>query len=122
MWGWWRTCRTWKLAEYVNVETGKVEAEPEPKEDCGRCYTIDFITNTKGTGRSILNVIEIDLSDPPFFGTMTEVGDNEIGNVTLFYDAIRSIKSYTLERDELKFFYDEGQRYLLYKLVRPWRK
>ena len=80
---------TWKLAGFVNVETGEL-TEAEPK-DCERCYTIVFIANTNGTGRSVLNTIEVDLLTAPFFGAMTKIDDSMNGNVALFYDAVRSI-------------------------------
>ncbi|WP_080903386.1 hypothetical protein [Parabacteroides sp. Marseille-P3160] len=104
----------WKLSGIVEVKSATL-TELEPK-DCEKCYTIDFNTETKGTGRSILNTIEVDLSNAPFFGGMTKVGDNEIGNVSLFYNAISFIEYYTRKGDELSFFYNNGQYYLLYKL------
>jgi hypothetical protein len=46
---------------------------------------------------------------------MTKIGDNEIGNVQLFYDAMEVATSYTVEKDALKIFYNKNNNYLLYK-------
>lgn len=107
---------TWKLAGFVNVETGELtEAEPKGKG----YYTFTFDTDTNAWGRSILNTIQVSLRPVPGIHTTTEIDDSMNGNATLFYDAIRSIESYTHEGDELKFFYADGQHYLLFRLVQP---
>ncbi|BAR51278.1 hypothetical protein TFKS16_0997 [Tannerella forsythia KS16] len=37
------------------------------------------------------------------------------GDAALFYRIIKTLESYTWEKNELKFFYDNKQHYLLYK-------
>lgn len=107
---------SWKLAGFVDVKTGElIEAQPRD----GKCYTIEFSTDTEGTARSVLDTIPIDLTKVPFIRGGTKVDDTMNGNVLLFYDAVLSIQSYTYEKDDLKFFYNEGGHYLCYKRIGP---
>lgn len=101
----------WQLSEYVNISTGvKTKAEPEGDG----YYTITFDTDTTATGHSILNVIIVSLNVPSIYAA-TEIDDSMNGNAVLFYEAIKSIESYILEGDQLKFYYNGKQQYLLFK-------
>jgi heat shock protein HslJ len=106
---------TWKLAGFVDVKTGEV-IEPTP-DDCQRCYTLSFTSNTKGRLIYVANLQEVDLLKTPFFGIITDVYDMMNGNVVLLYEAIKTVDSYLVKDNELKFFYNSNNNYLLYKLT-----
>jgi hypothetical protein len=105
----------WKLAGLVDVTTGKL-TEAEPK-DCGKCYTLAFETDSVGTAVSVANEIIVQLFQKPFFQVATKVYDSKIGNVALFYEAIKTIDFYFLDQEGLKFFYNDRKNFLLYKTM-----
>ena len=100
----------WELAGIVDAKTGII-TPLAPKD----CYWFTFISETKAQGRSVINVMEVYLTDPPIIGIVTEVGDDQNGDAVLFYSIIRTIESYTWKKNELKFFFNNKQQYLLYK-------
>jgi hypothetical protein len=104
----------WKLAALVDIQTGE-SIEPEPKE-CNQCYTLEFDSETTAIGKSIGNILHFIVtgSNIDMF-LMTELGDSDQGNVTLFYEALLTLDTYEYSKDELKIYYDEKNRYLLYK-------
>jgi hypothetical protein len=106
----------WKMAGIVDVRTGKLK-ELEPK-DCDKCYTLVFNSDSTANGKSVLNRIHMELSPKTFIGTATYMDDSGIGNVQLFYDAIKTIDSYKFVNNELRFFYNSKQNYLLFKFVK----
>ena len=67
----------------------------------------------------MLNQMTVHLTIPPFIGIVTMIGDEENGDAALFYRIIKTLESYTWEKNELKFFYDNKQYYLLYKYSKP---
>jgi hypothetical protein len=100
----------------VDNKTGKVTvAEPT---DCEKCYTIKFTDKEKGIAISIINENYFNLSQEQIFLGATYAYDSEIGNVRLFYNAIGTVDSYKLGKNELKFFYNDKKNYLLYKLIK----
>ena len=104
----------WDLAGIVDTKTGKI-TPLAPKGS----YWFKFISETKARGGSVLNIMAIDLTSPPFFNIETEIGDSHNGDAALFYRIIKTLESYTWEKNELKFFYDNKQHYLLYKYSKP---
>jgi hypothetical protein len=104
----------WKLTGIVDTETNEV-IEPEPA-DCEKCYTFTFNTDNTASGYSVGNIVIVNLKRAPYIGVATEVYDHKIGNASLFYEAIEQIASYSHEKDELKFYYDNSRNYLLFKL------
>jgi hypothetical protein len=100
----------WELAGIVDAKTGEI-TPLTPKGS----YWFKFISETKARGGSVLNIMAIDLTSPPFFNIETEIGDSHNGDAALFYRIIKTLESYTWEKNELKFFYDNKQYYLLYK-------
>jgi len=87
----------------------------------GKCYTFEFDTNRVyfycvqgvASGWSTTNRIEI-LCLNPFGATATllmEQGDGDIYYKIFFW----SISTYTFRKKELKFFYDNNSKYLLYE-------
>jgi hypothetical protein len=109
----------WKLAGMVEAKTGELK-ELEPK-DCETCYTLEFYNDTMATGRSSINIIGVILSrKSQIIFVMTEAYDHENGDIQLFYDLLEKVDSYSVEENELKFFYNNEQNYLLYKpLIQP---
>ena len=102
----------WELAGIVDAKTGKIT----PLAPKG-CYWFKFISETKAKGGSVLNIMAVNLTSPPFFNIETEIGDSHNGDAALFYRIIRTLESYTWEENELKFFYDNKRYYLLYKCL-----
>ena len=100
----------WELAGIVDAKTGKI-TPLAPKGS----YWFKFISETKAQGRSVFNDMEVYLTTPPHIDIVTKVGDDHNGDAALFYRIIMTLESYTWEKNELKFFYDNKQHYLLYK-------
>ena len=69
----------WELAGIVDAKTGII-TPLAPKD----CYWFTFISETKAQGRSVINVMEVYLTDPPIIGIVTEVGDDQNGDAALF--------------------------------------
>ena len=82
-------------------------------------YWFKFISETEAKGGTVLNQMTVYLTTPPFFVINTKIGDEENGDAALFYRIIKTLESYTWEKNELKFFYDNKQHYLLYKYSKP---
>ncbi|MDO4703204.1 hypothetical protein [Tannerella sp.] len=100
----------WELAGIVDAKTGKI-TPLAPKGS----YWFKFISETKAQGRSVFNDMRVYLTTPPHIDIVTKVGDDHNGDAALFYHIIKKLESYTWEKNELKFFYDNKQYYLLYK-------
>ncbi|MDR2126333.1 MAG: hypothetical protein LBP63_05855 [Prevotellaceae bacterium] len=105
----------WKLAGIVDAKTGVLK-ELEPK-DCEQCYTLTFDTDSTAWGKSVLNTMYIRLLPKPYINIMTEIDDSDNGDVQLFYDAIKTVDTYKVGKNELQFFYNKKKNYLLYKLI-----
>jgi hypothetical protein len=103
----------WELAGIMDVKTCALR-ELEPK-DCDDCYYLYFNTDSTAQGKSVMNLIFVSLTPKIMFGVMTEVYDSEIGDVQLFYDAMKTITSCAVTENELKFCCNGGKSYLLYK-------
>jgi len=102
----------WRLTGIVDVETN-VLTELEPKDDW--CYTLVFATDSTAGGRITLNYLLVKLRPKPIFFVLTSAGEN--GDGWLFIEITELIESYRLDlsKKELKFFYDNKKKYLLYK-------
>lgn len=102
----------WKLAGIVDVKTCKLR-ELEPK-DCETCYTLEFNTDSTATGKSVANITRLYLLPEPLMGIATMVYDEEVGNVRLYYDAMKTISSCVGTKSELKLCDNERNNYLLF--------
>jgi hypothetical protein len=104
----------WKLAALVNAQT-RASKELEPK-GCGECYTIEFVSDTKAVGKSVMNelifVVTPSSINPP---GMTKIWDGEGNDAGLFYAAIQTIGAYEYNESELRIYYDNKDKYLSYK-------
>ncbi|MDR0508091.1 MAG: hypothetical protein LBH32_14945 [Dysgonamonadaceae bacterium] len=102
----------WKLECIVNEQTGSIQTlEPT---DCGQCYTLEFETDTTGTGYSTSNILSINLNRSPYLCTEIEIG--EMGDGDLFFDILMLTARYEYDSEniKLKFFYrKEGKNYYL---------
>ena len=105
----------WKLAGIVDAQTGEL-TELEPK-NCAECFTLTFDTNTTAHGKSIQNHVVILGLDPVSIVIATDVLDGPDGDI--FCDIVQTalFNSYTLTINELKFFYNNNNNYLLYKRI-----
>jgi hypothetical protein len=104
----------WKLAGIVNEQTGAMQVlEPT---NCQQCYTLEFDAGTTGIGKSTTNLLLINLNQPLFMGTATEIGEiSDDGH--FFTEVLYLIKTFEHQNDTLKFFYQDKSTnyYLLYK-------
>jgi hypothetical protein len=107
----------WYLAGIADVETGSLrELELEYTD----CHLIHFDTDTTAYGCFSANEIYLHLSPQQVFVVIKmEEDDSYTGDVQLFYDAIKTLTSYTLTKDELKIYCNKGKDYLLYKTIIP---
>ena len=106
------TGTSWKLAGIYDVQSETLTVlEPI---DCNICYFLTFANDTMAIGRSTGNDVGVNLaSKEHIIFTMTEAG--EFGDGDIFCDAIYKVKSYSVSKTELKFFFNEKNNYLLYK-------
>jgi hypothetical protein len=111
----------WKLAGIVDTETGVLKVlEPE---DCEKCYTLTFDTDTTVStyssfnelgGGYIVDYIKRSFQITNFGGTKAgELGDGGL-YVGPFWN--RTVQSFFYKKSELRLYYDENRNYLLYKL------
>ena len=105
----------WKLAGLVDTQTGELE-ELEPKS-CDTCYSFTFDTDNTAFGNSITNYIGVFLIPELRIIVLTEAYDYNVGDAANFYDAIQSVVSYDLKKNELKFYYNENKNYLLFNRI-----
>ena len=103
----------WKLAGIVDTEKGSLKVL-EPK-DCKECYTFTFDTDSTASGRSLGNILLVRLKPFLFFNVATEILDCHDSDCALFYEAIKSIVCYKLEKNEFKFYFEDQKKYLLFK-------
>jgi hypothetical protein len=109
----------WWLDGIVNVETGDVI---HVWEACVGCFYLYFDTDSTAPGKSVMNEIDLHLF-PQLYVVITINTDDSSGNyyIQLFYDAIKTVTSYTVTKDELglylKLYCNEGKKYLLYKEI-----
>ncbi|MDR1130604.1 MAG: hypothetical protein LBK96_06450 [Prevotellaceae bacterium] len=106
----------WKLIGFVDTRTGNV-TDAKPK--CDRCYTLTFDTDSTASGWSLMNTVRLDLKPVLRMWVATDAYDLQNGNITMFYEAMESLESYTIESKVMKFFYydHDNKYYLLFKLV-----
>jgi hypothetical protein len=109
----------WKLAGIVDSETNTLK-ELKP-DDCDRCYTLHFDTDSTLTGRSSVNdlfanyEIDFDLSSIQIKLARTKIYEPVDGE--LYVERLMAIQSFSVTDKELKLYYGEQGNYLLYK---PW--
>jgi len=103
----------WKLAGIVEVQTGEMK-ELEPKK-CSECYTFTFDTDSTAVGQTVSNDLFVWLRPVLSVASYSKAG--ELGDGYLFLNIIKTIISYELNKNELKFYYDDGKNYLLFKQI-----
>jgi len=112
----------WKLEGIVDTKTRRVKQLFEPN-DCPECYTLIFDTDTTACGRSIINYSVKLISLNPvriFCGlSMMECNDDDIMSFNLFCETLNLVRSYEHNENELIFYYNNNQNYLLYKQIKP---
>jgi hypothetical protein len=108
----------WKLVGIVDAQTNHI-TEIKPT-DCDECYTLIFDTDaTLLYGRSAANIVFLINLNPIKIqcGTyVLECFDGNEGEYNVYCNALRSVKSYELDGNQLKFFMDNNN-YLLYKKI-----
>lgn len=102
---------TWKLKGIYNAN--KKEFKVLAPEECNDCYSFTFDTDTTAKGRSTTNQVGVYLCERVSIGIETFVG--EIGDGYVFVEATNKVTSYSVSDEYLKFFFDEGNQYLLFK-------
>ena len=105
----------WKLADIIDAQTG-VLRELEPK-DCEKCYSFTFDTDSTAAGWSTSNVLLVSLKPKVriFIATDALGTDFYLDDAILFHNVIGSIITCELNKNELKFYYNDNNNYLLFK-------
>ena len=113
---------SWKLVGIVNTQTGAL-MELEPK-GCDRCYTLTFeADNTYSVSSSTNDLFGEYIADYSTYGFQITLIDGtrvrEIENGALYVTPFRdkSIKSFSLQKDELRLYYEDNgvEHYMLYE-------
>jgi hypothetical protein len=107
---------TWQLAGYVDVKTGEFT-----EEETSQWSDVNNILRIKKDGSGeihvIMNTLQVNLINKPFFRGGSKADDSVNGHLTLFYKAIQTVSSFEVVGDELKLYYNEKKNYLLYKCI-----
>ena len=102
---------SWKLKGIYNNNTK--EFKVLAPENCNDCYSFTFDTDTTAKGKSTTNQVGVYLCERVSIGIETFVG--EIGDGYVFVEATDKVTSCSVSDQYLKFFFDEGNQYLLFK-------
>ncbi len=102
---------TWKLDGIYDVN--KKELKVLAPIECEDCYSFTFDTDSTAQGKSATNKLGVYLTEPVRIGVQTFVA--EIGDGYIFNEATSKITHYNASNTYLKFFFDEGNKYLLFK-------
>ncbi|MDO4725626.1 MAG: hypothetical protein Q4A56_00170 [Porphyromonadaceae bacterium] len=102
---------TWKLDGIYDVN--KKELKVLTPIECEDCYSFTFDTDSTAQGKSTTNKLEVYLTESVRIGVQTLIA--EIGDGYIFYEATGKITHYNASNMYLKFFFDEGNKYLLFK-------
>ena len=103
----------WKLVGYVDMADGKLtEAEPTNNE---QYFTLVFESDSVGVGKTVYHTFDVHLSSEPIVKLRFMTYVFEGGNVDLFYEAIKTVDRYNVDKEGLKFYYNTKKNYLLYK-------
>jgi heat shock protein HslJ len=108
---------TWKLVGFADVETGTLrKAVPE---DCQRCYTITFDTDTTYSGEGCSNQMygkyKIDYETSQI--QILCLGRDKAASYfdeELLFETLRILQSFSLHEDELKLYYNDKKNCLLF--------
>ena len=113
----------WKLVGIGSLDKIALQ-ELEPK-NCEKCYTLTFDTDNTFQTFSSTNELQgiynadygtqkIQITD--FGGTKRgEVGD---GNLYWNHDIWHTVQTFSLQKDELRLYYNENKNYLLFRLLK----
>ncbi len=102
---------TWKLDGIYDVN--KKELKVLAPVECADCYSFTFDTESTAQGKSTTNQLGVSLTNPVRIGIQTYIA--EIGDGYIFNEATGKITHYNASNTYLKFFFDEGNKYLLFK-------
>jgi hypothetical protein len=106
----------WELVGFYDTE--KNEIIDVELEDCLR-YILDFLTDHTAKGKEVdmcddeigvINYFELNLFDNPIFHPYIPV-------LGIFWNAARTVTSYELKDNLLKFYYNDRKNYLLFEKV-----
>ena len=113
----------WKLVGIGSLDNIALQ-ELEPK-DCEKCYTLTFDTNNtfqtfsstnnlQGIYKANYSTKEMQITD--FGGTkMGEIGD---GNLYWNHDVWHTVQTFSLQKKELRLYYNGNRNYLLFKALK----
>ena len=110
-------CKEWKLAGFGDVSSSGIK-NAEPNDEW--CYVLKFKERGELAGMTSTNsfegTYEINYSKSIIqilIGFITKVGEYLDGE--LYIESLKNVNFFTLEKDELKLYYNDGQNYLLFK-------
>jgi len=108
----------WKLEGIMDTETDSLKIlEPQ---DCEACFIFYFRTDSSAFGYSTGNELYLVLGPSGIHKFSTTLA-GETGDGLLFLNTMGSVTSYGLDlgKNELKFYYDNRKKYLLFKQKLP---
>ena len=113
----------WKLAGIGSLD--KIALQVLEPKNCEKCYTLTFDTDSTFQTFSSTNALhgiysadygtqKIKITD--FGGTkIGEIGD---GNLYWNHDIWHTVQTFSLQKDELRLYYNENKNYLLFRLLK----
>jgi hypothetical protein len=109
---------TWKLVGFADVETGTLrKAVPE---DCKRCYTITFNTDSTCYGHGFSNPIDYGIYKVDYEMSKIKIIYVVVTKVVpyfdenLFVETVNMVQYFSMQEDELKLYYNNKKNYLLF--------
>ena len=114
---------TWKFVEFGDIENGTTKI-PEP--NCEECYILTFDTDTtlstvattaRQFGGYEANCATNDIHIFNFGGT--KLGERDALDGRIYRETFYLVKSFSIQNNELKLFYNDNKNYLLFKLLKP---
>jgi len=109
----------WKLAGIVDTKAGKLKVL-EGQEECEKCFTLMFETDntflTYTSANELDGIYGIDNETQSFFMFIrggTKVMEHPDG--LLFRNSINAVRSFFLQKNELRLYYNDNKNYLNFK-------
>jgi hypothetical protein len=112
----------WQLVGFVDVETGEIkEIDPKEEDRCLYC-TLEFNTDNTFLAFSTANEIwgnyEVDYTTNNFrFVRVWSTLIYEPGDGDRYCEALRIIRSFSTQKNELRLYYNDKKNYLLFRSI-----
>ena len=105
----------WKPKGILDTKTDSLKIlQPT---DCGKCYTLEFDSDSTANGFCTVNLLYAILSHDGTAGIVTTTEAFDIReDPRMFEDILQTVKSYLHEQNELQFICEDG-KFLLFEKV-----